>query len=303
MVKAGHPFYLISFAGKASSSRAKSYFDNTPEADFLRFFLDSGAFSAWAQGKAIDLDEYCAFVHHHIEHIDVYANLDVIPGLPGQPADSQTRQEAATQSWTNYLYMKADGLDPLPVFHYGESFDWLTKMLDYGCEYIGLGGMVGINKDQRRDWLDRVFMRITNADGRPVVKTHGFGMTAMPLIFRYPWYSVDSTSWLKVTANGGVYLPKLNEAGEFLFDRTPAIIPVSKMNPGAKRDGKHANSQGQALLAVLDRWLADCGVTLAQVESHYSFRAIVNITFFKHVSKARLDSGFSNQTIIRGRFL
>ena len=164
--------------------------------DQFTFFLDSGAYSAWSRGTQIDLDEYIAFIKANIEVIEVYACLDCIPGVPGKNASNQERNEAAELTWKNYLYMKSEGLDPLPVYHYGEDAEFLERMLAYGCPYIGIGGLVGIPSDKRRLWLDRVFTRITDDKGMPIVKTHGFGMTSVPLIFRYPWYSVDSTTWI-----------------------------------------------------------------------------------------------------------
>ena len=48
----------------------------TPD-DFV-FFLDSGAYSAWTRGTAIDIDEYCAFIK---------ANMPL--GLGGTLTDQQ----------------------------------------------------------------------------------------------------------------------------------------------------------------------------------------------------------------------
>lgn len=255
--------------------------------DFV-FFLDSGAYSAWTRGTKIDIDEYCAFIKANIEHIEVYACLDSIPGKPGKAASERERQEAAELTWANYLYMKAEGLDPLPVYHYGEDFKFLDRMLDHGCDYIGIGGLVSVPGQMRKHWLDRLFKRITREDGTPIVKTHGFGMTSVPLIFRYPWYSVDSTSWIQATANGAVLLPAM-VADAFVFDRAPMTIPVSNQRASS---GKAANTLSPAMRAILDRWLAECGKTYAEVCDHYYHRAVCNVTFFKRVSEAKAVAPF-----------
>jgi len=252
------------------------------------FFLDSGAYSAWSRGTAIDIDEYVAFIKANIEHIEVYACLDSIPGQPGRAATEKERREGAELTWSNYLYMKAEGLDPLPVYHYGEDFKYLERMLGYGCDYIGIGGLVSVPGAMRRHWLDRLFKRITNEHGEPIIKTHGFGMTSVPLIFRYPWYSVDSTSWIQATANGKVFLPAMVD-GEFVFDRVPAGIAVSNLQSNT---GKGANVLSPAMRGVLDRWLAICGKTYAEVCEHYFHRAVVNVTFFKMVSEAKAVQPF-----------
>lgn len=260
----------------------------------FRFFLDSGAYSAWSRGTEIDLDEYCAFIKANIEHIEVYASLDVIPGKPGEHASQQARETAAEQSWENYLYMLNEGLKPLPVYHYGEPDRFLTRMLDYGCDYIGIGGLVAVTSKMRRHWLDRVFTALTDAKGMPIIKTHGFGMTAIPLVFRYPWYSIDSTTWIKITANGAVYLPQMRR-GEFVFDDIPEIVSVSTSNPKQGEDGKHYNSMGPAMREHLHRWLAECGKTIDEVSSHYYHRAVCNVSFFKRVSEVRATHPFNNR--------
>lgn len=266
----------------------------------FRFFLDSGAYSAWSRGTVIDLDEYCAFIKANIEVIEVYACLDAIPGAPGRQATEKERHEAAEQSWQNYLYMIREGLDPLPVYHFGEDIKYLERILAHGCDYVGIGGLVGIPSGPRRAWLDRIFKRLTNDNGEAIVKTHGFGMTSVPLIFRYPWHSVDSTTWIKITANGAVYLPAMVN-GEFVFDQVPTTISVSTRNPKQMKGGKAANSMAPTMRKILDRWLAECGKTYEEVSSDYYHRAVCNVTYFRKVSEARAAHRF-NPGIRRGSF-
>lgn len=301
MVGASHFHYLVSFLWDGG----KDYFGKCMQAQDLRFFLDSGAFTAWSRGAEIDLDEYCEFIRHNIEYLDVYANLDFIPGVKGRAATPAEREEAAARSWDNYLYMRDAGLSPLPVYHYGEDPKWLEKMLAYGCDYIALGGSVGISRQLRQLWFDRVFSNyLTDANGYPLVKVHGFGMTSIPHIFRYPWYSVDSTSWLQVTMNGAVYLPATGPLGEFVFDQVPDTIHVSSGVPG-KDDTKRVpliTTQGDGIMELLRRWLAECGVTFEQCSEDYYYRALANIIFFKKVAELKVDRPFSNKTIVQGRF-
>lgn len=265
--------------------------------DQFRFFLDSGAYSAWSRGTQIDIDEYCEFIRANIELIEVYASLDVIPGAPGRQATPTERDAAAEASWRNYLYMKDQGLDPLPVYHYGEHPRFLERMLEAKIPYIGIGGLVGVPGNPRRVWLDRVFDRITDSQGWPLVKTHGFGMTAVPLVFRYPWYSIDSTTWIKITASGSVYLPALR-GGEFVFDEVPTTVPVSNRSPKQSAGGKHSNSMSPSMRAILDRWLSFCGKTYPEVQESYYHRATCNVTFFREVSRASASRPF-DKTLLR----
>ena len=49
----------------------------------IGLLIDSGAFSAWTQGKEINLvDDYIDFCLQYIDIADAVVNLDVIPGRP-----------------------------------------------------------------------------------------------------------------------------------------------------------------------------------------------------------------------------
>src|SRR5574340_1162268 len=83
----------------------------------VKLFLDSGAFSAKSQGISINVQEYIKFIKEHEEHIEVYANLDVIG--------------SAEASWRNQRIMERAGLKPLPVFHVEDDWKYLDKCMEY----------------------------------------------------------------------------------------------------------------------------------------------------------------------------
>ena len=113
----------------------------------MKLFVDSGAFSAWQIGKrSIDLHAYCNFIIQNKQQITCYANLDVI--APGDP------EYAAKAGFDNLLYMRSKGLDPIPVFHVREDLDWLKRMLDLGCSYIGLSATSIDSKTAVDDWYE-----------------------------------------------------------------------------------------------------------------------------------------------------
>lgn len=144
--------------------------------------MDSGAFSAFTLGESIGLKAYCAWLHNHLRYITHYAVLDDI--------------ESPARTMNNQRTMETEGLKPVPCFHYGEDPGWLKRYLDK-YEYIALGGMVPISTEQLIPWLDDLWGNyLTAPDGRPRVRVHGFGLTTFSLIERYPWFSVDSSSWL-----------------------------------------------------------------------------------------------------------
>src|SRR5258708_5969086 len=103
--------------------------------------LDSGAFSRWTIGTSIDLDdEYIPYVKTN-EHLLAggYISLDVIPGRDRQREwRADLIEQAAHQSYENWLKMRDAGLQPWPVVHMGESFDWPERYLADGADHIAL---------------------------------------------------------------------------------------------------------------------------------------------------------------------
>lgn len=152
----------------------------------LSLFLDSGAFTAFTKGINIELDDYIDFIKKTKKVWSVYATLDVIGDYK------------ATQKNTEYIESK--GLKPLPVFHYGSPESELKRLCEK-YDYIALGGLVPLALQQKKmkKWLDYCFSIIkTNT------KVHGFGVNALWAWKRYPFYSVDATSWNQGSKYGRV---------------------------------------------------------------------------------------------------
>jgi hypothetical protein len=110
----------------------------TPPKPRIELFLDSGAYTAWTKGQTIDVRDYIKFVREAEPWIAIYANLDVIPGGSDRVRTTADAEASAAQSVRNLQIMKDAGLKPLPVFHQGEHFRWLDRMLVDGEDYIGI---------------------------------------------------------------------------------------------------------------------------------------------------------------------
>lgn len=175
------------------------YMDNR-KAEAIRklkktIFLDSGAFSMFTQGVEVDLKAYAKYIEENADIIHVASNLDVI-GRGNEQG-----------SWDNQKELEGYGAVICPVHHARDADYWLEKYLAEGYDYIFLGGMVPETTQYLREWLDHVWGKfLTNPDGSAKVKVHGFGLTVLSLMLRYPWYSVDSTSWVMTSRYGSVYL-------------------------------------------------------------------------------------------------
>lgn len=196
-------------------------------------FIDSGAYSALTQGIDLNVDDYIEFIKKHEKYIDVYANLDVIGVSGGKPS-----KETAAMTLKNQKIMEEAGLNPMPVFHAGEPEGYLQTYVE-GYDYIALGGMVGSSNTALSSWLDRMFGNIICDDaGFPKVHVHGFGLTSLKLMLRYPWYSVDSTSWVVTGRLGSIFVPRY-KGGEWVYDDTSWKIAVSSKSPSKTEAGKH----------------------------------------------------------------
>lgn len=218
----------------------------------VNLFLDSGAFSAHSQGTEINIQEYIQFIKEHEDIIEVYANLDVIGSAEG--------------TWKNQIIMEKAGLHPLPVYHYGEDIKWLKRILRRGYDYIALGGMVPISTKDLKVWLDDLFSTyLTDEKGFPTIKVHGFGLTALTLMLRYPWYSVDSTSWVVTGRLGSIYIPKYR-SGEWIYDKDSWKVAVSNKSPEAKEAGKHIDTLSPSQKEMLLNYIHNKGYRLGKSE-------------------------------------
>lgn len=148
-------------------------------------FMDSGAFSADSQGVAISVNEYSKYLKRLKPHL--YAGLDVI----GDAEATKKNQLKMEEMWE---------LSPVPTFHMREDMKYLHEMLEK-YEYIALGGMV-FSKGTK-GWLDEVWPHILKAGNK---KVHGFGLTDQDLVKRYPWHSIDSSSFKSSKRFGRIVL-------------------------------------------------------------------------------------------------
>lgn len=161
----------------------------------IKLIMDSGAYSAWRLGKPIDLKQYCDFLERNLDWIEHPVALDVI-----NPKDPEA---AAAASFENLKYMRSRGLNPVPVYHVGEDVKWLFKMLDLGCDYIGLSASSLVSRNKVNDWYAMAWSHLVDSQGRATVRAHAFGEGRYDSLRRFPWYSADSTSWIYAAQRTG----------------------------------------------------------------------------------------------------
>jgi hypothetical protein len=242
-----------------------------------QIFLDSGAFSAFTLGVKLEVTDYCNYIERNLEIIRVEDGCLMASVLDGIGN--------AEETWVNQLKMEAQfhqrGLDlkPLPCFHFGEPTEYLERYVrDY--EYITLGGMVGASTAQLREWLEKVWQGyLLDGSGRAKIKVHGFGITAVPLMEEFDWYSCDSSSWIQSAAFGSIIMPGVSE-------RNPAMpIAVSSKSPSRHDVGQHITTLSPPEREYLKGVLARNGFTEERVAEIYESRAAYNLWAFGEVNK------------------
>lgn len=245
--------------------------------------LDSGAFSAWRRGSEIPLGNYIAYCKRHKHEVDAYVNLDCIPGENGKMDHSQSAiEKSAAKSYETLQIMKAEGLHPIPVFHQGERFEWLDKMLDDGEPYVGISPYLRSHQNEIIEWMDKCFTRITDSKGRPYIKTHGFGVTAPVLCRRYPFFSVDSTSWSVGGGYGSILVPHDGGDGTPDYTRTALTTRISarKIDQSRGFDGLSAAHQD-----YIRKIAEGYGITMSELRNTFIGRWKFNIQYHRGMAE------------------
>lgn len=141
-----------------------------------------GDFSYYDLTKGTPFREYCdsyaSFVKKFQDRIELFANIDAI----GSPEVTWQIQK---------FFEDEHGLRLLPVIHHGTNLKWVDKYLENKYDIIGLGGYARkIARDELIRWTDEVFVHICPASNKymPLVRVHGFALTAWEYIRRWPWY-------------------------------------------------------------------------------------------------------------------
>lgn len=239
-------------------------------ADGVKVFLDSGAFSAFTKGVDVDIRGYCDYIKRNldiIENVDGALCASVLDGI-GDPL----------KTWQNQMAMEQMGVRPLPCFHYGEDERYLEWYIE-NYDYITLGGMVPISTPQLFHWLDRIWDKyLTDGSGRPRLKVHGFGLTTQALMERYPWFSVDSSSWVQIAANGNILVPGLG------------VMPVSTNSPSAKQHNRHLNTIPDLQREGLVKRITEQGFDIERLQVEYVSRWTYNCWAFTYIKENLLNT-------------
>jgi hypothetical protein len=234
--------------------------DSGAHSIYLKFFAKDGIYNRYDKATFAYtdtpefkkyLEDYIQFLLENKDYLDLYVTLDII----GNPE----------KTWEIQKYIESFGLNPLPVFHYGEDFKWLEQYVNE-YEYIGIGGLgQDISKSK---WIpnfgDPCFEMICDTPERtPKIKVHGFAITSPDILIRYPFYSIDSTSWVMYGKYGIILIPK-KENGKYRYDKTPICVGVSTRSPKMNIEGVHINSMPPEFKIKVNDYLLEKGFRLGR---------------------------------------
>jgi len=200
------------------------------------------------------LTNYIVFLKEHKNDGFVYPNLDVINN------PEKTKE--------NQILLESHGLSPIPVWHLGSDISYL---LDYvkKYEYIAIGGMTPNPVSTLLPLLDDLWKNyLTDEKGMPLVKVHGFGMTSLFILKRYPWYSVDSTRWGKEAAYGRILCP-FRQNGEWVFDKRIFLVPVSGRHSSQRKDNCHFYTLRPTIKQIVLDYISEKGYKIGKSSFKY----------------------------------
>lgn len=255
-----YPHFLESFHYIGKAPRIiEQINDNQEKIPGHKIFLDSGAFSMFTRGIEVDIPAYVDFIKKNIGIIDVASVLDGI----GDPEITLVNQKKLEDS----------GVEVLPCFHYGEPVEYLEYYLEH-YDHITLGGMVPISTPDLKKWLDYIWEHyLTDDHGWPILKVHGFGLTSISLMERYPWFSVDSTSWVLTGRFGSIFFPTA--------ERPDGKMVISDQSPNRKNIDRHYDTLSDIERRSVDERLDALGFTAEELRTIYWKRDLYNVAFFK----------------------
>lgn len=248
----------------------KKWFERKKNGWKGKLMIDNGEFTFHRHGGSLDIDEYIDWINDNDEYIDYAIALDKIPGKWGLPRTLKDYQEASEKTWQNYNYMKSKVKNYkklLPVFHMSEDFEYLRRYLALpDLEYICISGFKDLTNKQREQWYEKCFYEITHSN-HPDIKVHCLGSATISNAVKFPFTSMDATSWIMTAANGSI----LTDFGPIYIGKSVKLTP----------------QENEAVQEILDKY----GYQLQDAIDNYRVRVCSNVHYLYDTSNKTQFSG------------
>ncbi len=250
--------------------------------------LDSGAFSVWKRGAQIDLKEYMRFLHDAEQYLDGIVALDVLPGTSKRIPTSVEVEESAAASFKQYRTMRAAALQPMPVYHQGESFDWVKRYRDEGVKSIGISPRPNQPRKAISRWLDEVWADVGALYGKKLPWAHGFGLASAEELHAHPWRSADASTWAYMASIGAIIIAPVI-GGKHDYSRAPIYVGVSdydtKPNLIRKSTPRNSPFASPERVARLRHYAESFGVDLEDARRDCHARRRINLGYFANLEQ------------------
>lgn len=226
-----------------------SFFDLTKGSEFRKY---CDQYAAFMKNPAAFMEKNGVTVGPAVNKVRLFANLDVIGSPDG--------------TWQTQKYFENEhGLKPVPIIHRGTHMKYLDRYLALDYKMIGLGGFAsGVGGwREMREYCDAAFLRICPESNEylPIIRVHGFAMTGWRGIRRWPWFSVDSTSWVIWPSNGWIPVPRWSEKTGWRYDLPPIVMNVCPGSKTKQLRQRHFDNVPLSGQTNLKRWLDEVGVS------------------------------------------
>ena len=269
--------------------------NNAPDPRVITIALDSGAFS-WSKFYARSmggdrrkhdfadtvefrkyLNSYITFLNSYKEWFDFYVNLDVI-GNAKRTHDVQ-------------MEMESHGLSPIPVFHLGSDMKYFKK---YAENHPIIGVSISTDafaKNKRATYagFNRLFSYFTDKKtGKPSIKCHGFALTSVDFMVRWPWWSVDSSSWATSARYGGVVIPSALPAPKGVFKPDWLAVPQRiNVTDRTLNNNVHIKRRGGSFSGLFEEYLSNTfGEDCLALLDDYHMRDVINAVYYVNTGLA-----------------
>jgi len=227
--------------------------------------VDSGAVTVRSGLAKVDLDSYCNYILSIPKSVKKKYNIKFVAlDVIGE----------SEKSFINYMKMRDNGVNEfIPVFHYNEDLKYLERLISDGFTYIGLGGTHSKKKVSYDDfirWWNHVFFTTNEKDEQilryPGIDFHGFAVTSMRALFPFPWYSVDSTTWAKMSAYGKIMTPWGDIRVSNHYNAANCRLHIDRRDPLQRKN--------------IINWVEGFGFTIDEASSSRLVRNVLNVHYF-----------------------
>lgn len=142
-------------------------------------FLDCGAFSGNVDEKA-----YLKYVEDNKDEIEKFMSVDVM--------------NDGEQTFWNFIRLKQQGLNPVPVFHYGTDEKYLEAYYQMGERYVAIGSIVKqLKVNLVRQYINELAVKYTD------IGFHVLGTSRRQIMDHCPIVSCDSSGWVRTASLKG----------------------------------------------------------------------------------------------------